>query len=338
VDAPTADEVADDFFDALAAADEWRAVDLAVGLSSAGMPVEEVLLDVVAPAQERVGLLWQSGAWSVAREHAATAINERVIAAVAEPRAGAAAHGHVVLSCLPGEPHALPARLVSEVLRRHGWRVTFLGADVPSGELVSYLAEQEPDVVALSCMMSMHLPGAQRTVTAAQARGTRVLAGGPGFGPAGRWAHAMGVDGYAGTATDALAVLAEGRWAADRIVVPSAGDAEYTALLDLRDRLVRDAMHALVVSPAVAGPADLPEPENVAQLVDVLAAAVQLCDRELLAEHLRWLDVLLVARTGSAAGVLTALDAFDAALPEFPIAQDCIDYGRVVLRAAEAER
>src|SRR3712207_7094162 len=40
--------------------------------------------------------------------------------------------GHVVVACLDGEWHALAARIVAEVLRVHGWRVTFLGASVPA--------------------------------------------------------------------------------------------------------------------------------------------------------------------------------------------------------------
>jgi methanogenic corrinoid protein MtbC1 len=338
VDPTVVDEFADDFFDALAAADEWRAVDVAVGLTAAGIPVEQVLLDLVAPAQERVGLLWQAGAWSVAREHAATCISERVIGAVTERGASRGERGHVVLSCVAGEWHSLPARLAGEVLRCAGWRVTFLGAGVPSGQVVSYIHEQGPDVVALSCMMAVHLPGTRDTVTAARRGGTRVLAGGPGFGPGGRWAHAIGVDAFAAAPMAAVAVLAEERWNPDPAAAPTAGDAEFVALRDHRDRLVRDAMHTLVVSPGVAGDPDNPEPDNVAQLVDVLAASVQLCDRDLFGEHLRWLDAFLVERTGSAAGVMAVLDVFADGLRDFPIALDCIAHGRAVLAAAEAGR
>jgi methanogenic corrinoid protein MtbC1 len=338
VDAPAVDEFADEFFDALAAADEWRAVDVAVGLAAAGTPVEQILLDLVAPAQERIGLLWQAGAWSVACEHAATCINERVIAAVTARGSARGDRGHVVLSCVAGEWHSLPARLVGEVLRCAGWRVTFLGASVPSAQLVSYIHERSPDVVALSCTMPVHLPGTHRTVTAARRGGTRVLAGGPGFGPAGRWAHAIGVDAFTPTAPHAVTVLAENRWNPDPLAPSTAGDAEYVALRDYRDRLVRDAMHALVVSPGMAGDPDNPEPDNVAQLVDVLGAAVQIGDCDLFGEHLSWLDTFLVERTGSAAGVMAVLDVFAAGLRDFPTALDCVAHGHAVLAAAEAGR
>jgi methanogenic corrinoid protein MtbC1 len=338
VDAPAADEFADEFFDALAAADEWRAVDIAVGLVGAGMPVQDVLLDLVGPAQERIGLLWQIGTWSVAREHAATLINDRVVSAVTRPGSGYGGRGHVVLSCLAGEWHALSARLVGEILRCNGWRVTFLGASVPSTQLVSYVQDQGPEVVALSCTMTMHLPGAHRTITAAQRSGTRVLAGGPGFGPDGRWARKLGVDGFAATAAAAVAVLEQGSWVTESATAPAEGETEYVALRDVRDLLVRDALRELVLSPGATGDPDSSESENIGQLVDVLAAAVYMGDRDLFADHLRWLDALLVGRTGSAAGVQSVLEVFAAGLHDFPTAQDCLEHGRAVLVAADAER
>jgi hypothetical protein len=61
-------------------------------------------------------------------------------------------------------------------------------------------------------------------------------------------------------------------------------------------------------------------------------------DRELVADHLRWLDVLLTGRTGSAAGVRSVLEFLGGELHDFPIAQDCIAHGQEVLDLAEAER
>ena len=51
--------------------------------STPGVPAERVLLDLVAPAQAEVGERWARNEWSVAQEHAATHISERVVAAVA---------------------------------------------------------------------------------------------------------------------------------------------------------------------------------------------------------------------------------------------------------------
>ena len=131
----------------------------------------------------------------------------------APPRARCAGgRGHVVLTCLDGEWHALAARIVGEVLRLHDWRVTFLGASVPPVHLVSFLHQQGPDVVALSAALPTRLPAARHTVVAAQRTGTPVLAGGPGFGADGRFARRLGVDAWAPTAADGVALLDRLPW------------------------------------------------------------------------------------------------------------------------------
>jgi methanogenic corrinoid protein MtbC1 len=322
LDAATADE----FFDALARADEQRAVAIAVGLAEAGNPVTDVLLRLVGPAQERVGLLWQTGDWSVAMEHAATCITERVVAALGARTAAGGDRGHVVLGCLDGEWHALPARIVGEVLRQAGWRVTFLGASVPPAHLISYLHEQGPDVVAVSCALPVHLPGAHRTIAAAQRTGTPVLAGGPGFGADGRWARKLGVDAYAATAVEALALLDAASWNPTPSGVRESGGAEYAGLRERRIALVQDVV-ARMGDPLADGDAF----DDATQIVDVLAAAVYLDDPDMFADHVRWLGAVAAARRGSPAGLPRALDALAAGLHDFPLAQDCIAGGRAAL-------
>jgi methanogenic corrinoid protein MtbC1 len=159
---------ADEYLDALGRGDELRAVELVTGLLDAGSSPQELLLELVTPAQMCVGELWESGRWSVAQEHAATCIAERVVAAVGARTRRTGSRGHVVLSCLDGEWHALTARIVGEVLKLHDWRVTFLGASVPPVHLVSFLHQHGPDVVALSATLPIRLPAARQTVVAAQ--------------------------------------------------------------------------------------------------------------------------------------------------------------------------
>ena len=209
-----------------------------------GAPAEAVLLDLVAPAQERVGRLWRRGEWSVAQEHAATCINEHVVAAIGAAMRGAGDRGHVVLGCLDGEWHALPARIVSEVLRLHGWRVTFLGASVPSAHLIAYLHEHGPDVVAVSCALPIHLPTAHQTIAAARRTGTPVPAGGTGFGAGGRWGHRLGVDAWAGSAAEAVELLARQPWPPR--TAPAAPGAWSVAVLRARDTPVTGLAAMLV--------------------------------------------------------------------------------------------
>lgn len=329
------DQAAEEFFDALGRADEQHAVDIATGLLDAGATTEQVLLRLVGGAQERVGLLWQTAEWSVAQEHAATAVNERVVAAVGARTRGTAERGHVVLGCLDGEWHTLPGRIVAEVLRVHGWRVTFLGASVPAAHLVSYLHLHGPDVVAVSCALPAHLPTAHQTIIAAQRTGTPVLAGGAGFGAQGRWARRLGVDAWAGTAAEAAALLDRQPWAAPAPAGEGFNGPEYAGLTERRRRLIGSAVARLHGFSPLAGPHDHPPDagveDDIAQVLDFLAAAVYLTDRDLFVEYLGWLAGVLEARNAPAAGLDAVLEVFHAGLHDFPFAQDCLADGRTLL-------
>jgi methanogenic corrinoid protein MtbC1 len=151
--ADAADLVRDRLWGALLDRDEYAAAATVFAAADAGMSAEDLLLDVIAAVQHKVGAEWAANRITVAQEHAATAINERVIAALAHHPAGkpAAVHaGRVTVACVDGEWHALPARLLHEVLRLRGWQVDFLGAHVPTPHLIAHLHEHGPDAVALS--------------------------------------------------------------------------------------------------------------------------------------------------------------------------------------------
>ena len=75
---------------------------------AAGTPVVGLCDQVIAPALRRVGAAWAAGEVSIAEEHRATAICERLIAARARQPQGRP-RGIAVTTTPPGEQHALPA-------------------------------------------------------------------------------------------------------------------------------------------------------------------------------------------------------------------------------------
>ncbi|MEV5710360.1 cobalamin-dependent protein, partial [Actinoallomurus sp. NPDC052274] len=203
--------VSDRLWDAVREGDEYTAVDVVLSAVDAGLDAESALLDVIAPVQARVGAEWAANRISVAREHTATAINDRVVAALAHhasaPRRPR--RGRITVACVDGEWHALPARLLAETLRLRGWHVDFLGAQVPVPHLIDHLHRTGPDALALSSSIPTRLPTAHATITASQAAGVPVMAGGAAFGPDGRYADRLGADAWAPDARTAAARLEE---------------------------------------------------------------------------------------------------------------------------------
>ena len=178
-----------------------------LSLLDAGRPAQRILIDLIARTQERVGRLWAADEWSIAREHAATAVSERAVAALAAHTVVRPTRGRVTIACVDGEWHALPVRILAEMLRLDGWRTDFLGANVPGPHLVTHLHQTGPDAVALSCMLATRLPRAHAAITACRTAGVPVIAGGRGFGPGGRYAQHLGADAWAANAEEAVARL-----------------------------------------------------------------------------------------------------------------------------------
>ncbi|WBB81198.1 cobalamin-dependent protein [Micromonospora sp. WMMD882] len=333
--APTADltEVFPTYLSHLEEADEYAAVDVVTALLDRGVPAEPILLDLVAPAQAEVGELWARNEWSVAQEHAATHISDRVVAAVSAYVNPRPTRGRIVVACMDGEWHALPARLVAEVLRLRGWQVTFLGASVPAAHLVSYLQRHDAHAVALACALPMRLPHAHRMIEACRRSDVPVLVGGRGFGLDGRWAGRLGV-AWAPDAPSAAELVADERTLRR---VPAAdlahlADDEYAGLLRRRAELIDSALVDLRGRfPGVADytPAQLDSTvADLGYLLDFLAAAVYVDDAALFTEFVEWLATILASRGVPVASVAHTLEHFARALRDFPRAGRFLAAGR----------
>ncbi|MFK4148412.1 B12-binding domain-containing protein [Streptomyces sp. NPDC004065] len=337
----------DRLWQAVAAGDEYAAVDVVHEALAAGLDEEALLLDVIAPVQEKVGAEWAANRITVAQEHAATAINERVVAFLAHRRPPgerpAGQRGRVTVSCIDGEWHAFPARLVAEVLRLRGWQVDYLGAQTPTPHLVAHLHHTSPDAVLLSGSLPTHLPAAHTAITACQAVGVPVLAGGRAFGPDGRLALALGADRWAADARGAAATLAQGlprpRPAAIRQAsedLPHLADQEYTMVVQSRARLVKETLAELEDRfPAMRGYDDAQRErtaEDVAHIVDFLATALYADDADVFTAFLTWTADILEVRHVPAHSMVTGLEILAGLLHDFPRAVKLLREGAAVLR------
>lgn len=342
----------DGLWEAAVAGDEYAATDAALAALDHGVDMETLLIEVVARVQTRVGQEWAANRITVAQEHSATAVNERVIAALAlHPATRDAARaepgrGRITVACVDGEWHGLPARLLAEVLRLRGWRVDHLGAQVPTPHLIAHLHRTGPDAVALSSSIATRLPAAHAAITACQATGTPVLVGGAAFGPDGRYARLLGADAWAPDARaaadrldgDLPAVAPASRHSTDDL--PHLDDQEYTLVTRSASRLVRHVMSELEQRVPEMARYTVQQrrhtAEDIAHLVDFLATALYLNDPELFGGFLTWMAGILTARGVPASALYPALDLLADRLTEFPRATGALAHARAALRAVES--
>lgn len=163
---PVLTQLRDSYLRAQLAGDRREAVRLLLedGLGG-GAHVDELQLHVIRAAQDEIGRLWQLNRVSIAQEHMATAISHLSLAALFERATPQPPlDRRVVLACVEGELHELPARLVADVLELAGFEVRYLGANVPTEELVAVVREKQPDLIGLSVTMSFNLPALRAAV------------------------------------------------------------------------------------------------------------------------------------------------------------------------------
>jgi MerR family transcriptional regulator, light-induced transcriptional regulator len=165
-----------------------RAVD-APGLESllrrtaAALGVPIFLDAVVGPLLRRMGEEWKAGRLAVAQEHLATAIVQRVLEGMIHFLAAPHGAPNLLLATLSGEQHKVGALLAATAAAAEGWRVTYLGPDLPASEIASAAVAAAARVVGVSIV---HLAEPERVLTELRTVRTRLpasvplLAGGAG--------------------------------------------------------------------------------------------------------------------------------------------------------------
>jgi excisionase family DNA binding protein len=171
---------ADKLFRAIAAGQETQArrtLDRLVG----HVEMTDLCDRVLGPALRRVGDEWEAGRLSIAHEHRATAICERLIAAHSSQPSGRP-RGTAVVTTPQDERHGMPALMAAACLRGNHWHVHHLAADLPPEEISRLASQVGADLVVLSTASAGGAASAElasRAVRAAVPDAT-ILVGHPG--------------------------------------------------------------------------------------------------------------------------------------------------------------
>jgi methanogenic corrinoid protein MtbC1 len=145
---PTA-RYAQRLFEALTRHDEIAAEEV-LREAHAIYDVDAICLEVFTPCLVNIGEGWARGKIRVSTEHfASTFIRGRLLGILQSYPLHRGAP-RVVVGCAAGEQHEIGALMVALLLRRAGYRVEFLGPDVPARDLLDYIREERADMVCFS--------------------------------------------------------------------------------------------------------------------------------------------------------------------------------------------
>jgi MerR family transcriptional regulator, light-induced transcriptional regulator len=129
--------------------DEHAAEDLmaeALGLYSP----ETVCVEIIQPVLLQIGEMWAKNELTLATEHFATNICRTRLNSMIDSLPIVTEGPLVLMACGPHEFHEIGVIITTLFLRRHGWRVIFLGQNVPALDLEKDLRRLKPALVVFS--------------------------------------------------------------------------------------------------------------------------------------------------------------------------------------------
>lgn len=173
--------------------------------------VKDVYLYVFQPVQYEIGRLWQTNKITVAEEHYCTAVTQLIMSQLysyifTAPRVGR----KMVATSVSGELHEIGIRMVTDFFEMNGWDTYYLGANTPHQSIISILQEKKADVLAISATITFHVSEVKKLIQKIRSQpevaSTKILVGGYPFLVAPQLWKAVGADGYAVDAKQAINV------------------------------------------------------------------------------------------------------------------------------------
>ena len=121
-------------------------------------------------------------------------------------KSGVKAVGKVIIGTAKGDLHDIGKNLVAMMLKGGGFEVIDLGIDVSSEKYLKALQEHQPDIIAISALLTTTMSGMEEVITILKSTGLRdkvkVMVGGAPVTQ--EFANEIGAEGYASNAASAV--------------------------------------------------------------------------------------------------------------------------------------
>ncbi|WP_436374898.1 cobalamin B12-binding domain-containing protein [Cytobacillus sp. BC1816] len=118
----------------------------------------EVFHNLITPAMQHIGHLWQTNQITVADEHLATATCDFVLSKLTYQREKRQSSQKAMFLCLDGEQHYIGLKMVNSLFEEHGWETKYFGPSLPLEYALKTAKDWKPSVIGLSVSIVYHLP------------------------------------------------------------------------------------------------------------------------------------------------------------------------------------
>lgn len=115
-------------------------------------------------------------------------------------------HGNVIIGTVFGDIHNIGKSMVSTLLTADGFHVIDLGVNITADAFIQAVSEQNPDILAMSSLLTITAPEQAKVINALKEKGLRgkvkIMVGGGAITE--KFADGIGADGYDPTAPGAV--------------------------------------------------------------------------------------------------------------------------------------
>ena len=178
---------------------------------SLGISRRAVFLDMLQQAQRETGRRWQIGEFTVGEEQLRTATAMRLMTALRAHAPKIVRHGVLFGACAPGEAHQIGLHMVCDLAAIDGWNIVMGAPGIFPDALVDAIEAANPDVLALSATLSMHVAGLIGLIAEVRRRPNlarcAIIVGGAPFIAFPHLCALVGADAFALDAADAVEVF-----------------------------------------------------------------------------------------------------------------------------------
>lgn len=126
------------------------ASEAALTQSLAQFPVESIGLGLLIPALAEIGERWYRGEVTPHQEHFASELAQRRVESLLGATPNPVRTERILVTCPPHEQHSFVPLLLTLLLRRRGWAVTYLGANAPHAQFAQTLDSVRPRVCVMA--------------------------------------------------------------------------------------------------------------------------------------------------------------------------------------------
>ena len=109
-----------------------------------------IFFKIITPCLYEIGEAWYRGEIRIAIEHYASAFIQGILLNLLQAFPTYSSAPNLLIGCAPEEFHEIAPLMLSVLLRREGYQVEFLGADLPVDDLVMYAEDVAPEMIILS--------------------------------------------------------------------------------------------------------------------------------------------------------------------------------------------